>query len=465
MVETFVTRALAWSTIGLVAWGVLAFGAVYNWAYWPLFAVSAATGVMAAWRLQAWRDGRLTRIAVAALGVLAAAMLQAVALPAWMIAALSPRADWFRRAFEVGYHPANLETLSLHPGATWIVIIELVALTLLLIGVTRLLRFVAVDWLAGHLMGLAVAVATMGIVQQAIIDTDDPLLYGFWRPRQGGTPYGPFVNRNHFAGWMVMVLPVVAAYAWALVQQAERPRWGSRAQWLRWAGTVDGNRVLLVTAAVVILVVSLVLTGSRSGMASLAVAFASLGWFVIRRVRGSARWVGSGYLAAVLVVATMWAGAGVVLARFERAPAEIEGRLAAWRDTGRIIADFPVFGVGLGAYSRAMLVYQSGDRRAMYAEAHNDYLQWAAEGGLLVGVPSLGLLAVVLAGIRRRLASGDDDVSSYWLRRGAIAGLVGIAIQSIVEFSLQMPGNAVMCVVIVALALHRPRSVTHANRF
>jgi hypothetical protein len=70
--------------------------------------------------------------------------------------------------------------------------------------------------------------------------------------------------------------------------------------------------------------------------------------------------------------------------------------------------------------------------------------------------------------IWRRLRSHDDDTMTRWMRAGAVAGLIGIAAQSTVEFSLQMPGNTVMFVLLLALALHRPqraaRRLSHAHR-
>jgi hypothetical protein len=81
-----------------------------------------------------------------------------------------------------------------------------------------------------------------------------------------------------------------------------------------------------------------------------------------------------------------------------------------------------------------------------------------------VCLPAIGVAAVFVAGVRRRLTSTDDDEMTFWLRRGAVAGLLAAAAQSCVEFSLQMPGNAVLFVVLAAMALHRPRSGTHAYR-
>jgi O-antigen ligase len=210
--------------------------------------------------------------------------------------------------------------------------------------------------------------------------------------------------------------------------------------------------------------VSLVMTGSRSGMAAAAIAMATLLVFLWRGVRGTTRVVVTAGVVAMVLLATAWAGAASVASRFGRASDDIGGRVSAWRDTLQIATDFPVFGTGLGGYRRAMLVYQTTDREALYAQAHNDYLQLVAEGGLLVVVPAVLLVGLVGAGVVRRLSVSDDDQVTYWIRRGAVAGLVGMAAQSVVEFSLQMPGNAVMFVALTAVALHRQRPNTHAYR-
>jgi O-antigen ligase len=161
---------------------------------------------------------------------------------------------------------------------------------------------------------------------------------------------------------------------------------------------------------------------------------------------------------ALLLAALIWAGVDPAAQRFARAPADIGGRLGAWRDTVRIVRDFPVFGSGLNTYGTAMLLYQTGDRRMMYQEAHNDYLQLAAEGGLLLGIPATIAAAVVVREIRRRFRERRDDGMRRGIRIGAVAALAGIAVQSLADFSLQMPGNAAFFAVVAAIAVHRPRS-------
>lgn len=455
-----------WALMLTIAWGVLAFGAVYPWAYGPLAASAAVLGGWASVTTRAWQDPRARRLGLALVVLLAAIAAQIVRLPYGILGRISPGLDRFFREYELGYHPASLHALSLSPDATAVALAIAAALSLLLVGLMRVIRRLPLEWLVGQLMGLGVALALFGIVQKALFDDPHaPVLYGFWRPRDGGNPFGPFVNRNHFAGWMLLVMPMVAMYAWAVLQQAEPPLmkgWSGR---LRWLGSVGGNRVLLIVFSAVVMGMALVLTGSRSGVASLGAATLVMLWFILRQLPDRRRRMAAAvYVGALVLAAIGWAGSGMVADRFARVPGDLEGRFAAWRDTAQMIRDFPIAGTGLGAYGQAMLVYQTADRQAMYAQAHNDYLQLAAEGGLLVGIPALLVLGIVVAGIRRRLQSPDDDVVTFWVRRGAVAGLVGIATQSFVEFSLQMPGNAALFVVVAAVALHRPRTGTHARR-
>jgi hypothetical protein len=451
--------------VATLAWGALAFGAVYAWAYWPLAISSASLGLWASVTTRAWRDPR-ARTLLIALGATALAIgVQLIALPYSVLAWLSPGVDTFLRQFAVGYHPAALHPLSIAPGSTAGALALFVAFALLLVGAMRAMRFVRLEWLVSQLMGLGIALALVGVIQQAFLDEKAPLVYGFWEPQFGAAPYGPFINKNHFAGWMVMVLPVLAGYAYALFQRTPRPSQPGLSGWVRWATTVEASRFVLVSTVGLAMSLSVVLTGSRSGLASLLVALTFLAYAVWRSTHpGHGRRAALGFLGALVLGALAWGGADTLLERFARAPAELEGRFAAWRDTREIIGDFPWFGTGLGTYGRAMLVYQTGDRSSMYVQAHNDYLQVIAEGGLLVSVPVAIVVGLVVAGIRRRLSSGQDDRVTVWVRLGAVAGLLGIAAQSLVEFSLQMPGNAVLFVVLMAIALHRPDRALHATR-
>jgi O-antigen ligase len=110
----------------------------------------------------------------------------------------------------------------------------------------------------------------------------------------------------------------------------------------------------------------------------------------------------------------------------------------------------------LNAFGTAMLFYQRPGLPAFWQEAHNDYLQLAAEGGLLLAVPVLIVLACFVRQVRNRFRESADDRTTYWIRVGAVTALGAIAIQETADFSLQIPGNAVLFAFIAAVAIHRP---------
>jgi O-antigen ligase len=443
--------------LAALAWGAFSFGAVYPWAYWPLAALCAFLG--GRWILvsRAWSDRRLRNLGLACAAVALAIAAQTVALPYSLVQQLSPALDAFFREYALTYHPASLHALSLSASSTLTALGLFVAFAMLVLGLTNVLAAERLEWLVNQLMGLGLALAVVGVVQKALIDPDAPLIYGFWKPRFGGNPFGPFINRNHFAGWMVMALPVIVGYSCTVLARSTLPLRGPLAAKLRWVMTMDASQFLLVGFCTLLMGMSLVLTGSRSGIASFVVAMMVFGYLLVRRFQERrARLLAAGYLTLVLAGAVAWAGTDIAFGRFVQARADTPGRFLAWQDTVRIIQDFPWFGIGMGTYGQAMLVYQTANRPQMYVQAHNDYLQMAAEGGLLVAVPVLVTAVLIVATIRRRLISGMDDLPTSWLRSGAIAGLAGIAAQSLVEFSLQMPGNTVLFACVLAIAMHRP---------
>jgi O-antigen ligase len=135
-------------------------------------------------------------------------------------------------------------------------------------------------------------------------------------------------------------------------------------------------------------------------------------------------------------------------------------RTAIWRDSLRIIRDFPLTGVGSGNFANAMRVYQSGDRTYSWNEAHNGYLQVAAEGGLLFVIPvAVALVAMCRAGWRAASAPGDH---LRWMRIGAAASLAAVAVQSLWETGLTLPANGMLAAAAAAILVHPSRPFSDA---
>ncbi len=170
-----------------------------------------------------------------------------------------------------------------------------------------------------------------------------------------------------------------------------------------------------------------------------------------------------GYIFVVAMLSLGWVGLDAIAARFATASLDFAARYAAWQDALSVFRDFPWFGAGLNTYGTATLLYQRavGDH---FAEAHNDYLQLLAEGGVVLAVAVLAALVLLAREIRRRFNEDADDQTTYWLRVGATTGLVAIALQEIVEFSLQMPGIAALFAVVAGMAVSRPSSQLPTDR-
>jgi O-antigen ligase len=443
--------------LAAVAWGALAFGAVYPWAYLPLAAGCAALGIRGVLTTgtngDTWRPDVLT-IALAAVAVGIA--LQTIPLPYDLFARLSPGGDRYLRTQFLAFTPPPSSTLSLSPEETTNALLLFSSLVVLFTGLMHVMGRQRAGWLASRLLGFGVLLAVIAVVQAAALDRQDPRVYGFWRPQQITLPFGPFVNRNHFAGWMVMALPVGIGYSLAVFQTSDRPRRGDWRTWLLWFTRAEANRFALVAFCLLAMCASVVLSTSRSGMASLGVAVAVFGVIAFLRGGREVKRLAALYLVTLVAGAVLWAGFGSTVGRFAQSGAHLPARLDAWRDTMRIVTDFPLAGVGIGAFPRAMLVYQSFDRRYLYHQAHNDYLEVLAEGGLVVAIPVAVAALLLLWRVARRLLADEDGPERMWVRAGAAAGLAGIAAQSLVEFSLQMPGNAVLFTVIAAIAAHDP---------
>jgi len=456
----------------LIAWGALAFGAVYDWAYTPLFWAAAAVGLLGIFspgsrvrRPVAWP------IVMVAVLIAAVVLVQLVPLAPATIAALSPATDDFLRRYEVAYSlaaatgaAAYRHPLSIDPRGTWLGLAAFGALAALLVGSARGLGQRSTRTLASGLVFVGFVVAITGIVQSGLYMHDpDPVrrIYGFWQTINRNTyPFGPFVNRNHFAGWMVLALPIAIGYFVALVARGMRGVGPSARERLLWFSSRDASRVLLVGLAVLVMGLSLVLTLSRSGTMCFMIALAVSGWFIIRRqAAGSKRRVAFAYIVAVGIGSVGWAGLDAVLDRFAKAPTDFWGRLEIWNDAWRIFLAFPWLGTGLNTFGTATALYQSSQLESHHVEAHNDYVQLLSEGGVALALLAAAAIFLVGREIRRRFRENADDTMSYWTRIGATTGLVAIALQDVVEFSLQIPGIAVLFAVAAAIAI-RPAGQT-----
>ena len=199
-------RALRMSLIATLAWGVFSFGAVYPWAYWPLMTSCVCIGVAGfATSPRAPRPSNLLMGAMALCGI--AVAVQLLPLPTALVNRLSPPALGLVKNLDLAYalQPRATHALSIEPYATERGLAIALALSAFFIGLTRFLSRDGARWLATSVAVIGFIVSLVGIIQKPFFTGK---IYGFWSPIAPAESFGPFINKNHFAGWMLMALPL-----------------------------------------------------------------------------------------------------------------------------------------------------------------------------------------------------------------------------------------------------------------
>jgi O-antigen ligase len=308
------------------------------------------------------------------------------------------------------------------------------------------------------LIGIGVASALFSILRETTQRGAPQFLFPYVRLDRG---YGQFVNRNHFAFLMEMVLGLVLG--------------------LLAGGGVRRERALLYLAAAIPLWTALVLSNSRGGIFSmlcqlllLALMLGVVGKFGKSESRDeeAPRWLtrlgasrllraalGLVLLGAILV-GVAWIGGEQLASRFESVPGELAAeaqdnrmgvrRSEIWGATLRMIKENPLVGVGVGGYWTAISQYHNASGKFTPQQAHNDYLELLASGGIIGVLLGGWFIYLLVKSARARLRSTDGFRRAACF--GAIIGLFGVAVHSLVDFGLHIPANAVICLALITVA-------------
>jgi O-antigen ligase len=439
----------------VLAWVTFLAGGVYTWVWIPAGAL--LLGLALAVQPPVASNARVRMLDLTLIAGVLACLFQLVPIPAPIIRAVDPHAIAVRTALwlppvltphDMPWIPISIAPYDTAEAAGILVSSILMFWTCRSVcdqgGTGRLVRAIA-------FVGLAASVAA--IVQRAQrID----LLYGVWRPLDtGARPYGPFVNRNHLATWVIMASPLTFGYLLARAPRSHTAQQVSQrvVNALKQIGTMR----IWLAVAVCLMTLAVMLSGSRSGLIGLVCAFALSIAFTRRRTAGVRSW--SVFQFSLLAVVLLWfANYDVLLRRLDESltPAQAgRGRLAIWGDALRLVEDFPVVGTGAGTFGKAINVYQTAEPGYAIDQAHNHYLQVMAEGGAWLLLPAALATGLFLVLASRSLK--QDLSSNYLVRAGACAGIAGVLVQSIWETGLTMPANALLFATVAAIATSRDR--------
>lgn len=284
----------------------------------------------------------------------------------------------------------------------------------------------------------------------------------------GQTASGPFVNRNHFANYLVLTLS--AGLGLLISMQSSHSPSGWRQRLRQWVQTLLGPKARL-RIFLALMVITLVLTRSRMGntafFASLLIT-GGLALLLIRRRQRSLLILIASLVAIDILIVGTWFGVEQVVDRVQKSVTVTEEqiiihdepRMEANREALKIIRASPLTGTGAGTWFTVFPQWRASDH-GFFDHAHNDYLEFAVD----LGLPAV-LLLLSLAGITAlrgllQLSRRNDPLvlgSAF----ASLMAILAMGIHATVDFSLHIPANAITFAVLVALPwLHGTQTSRH----
>ncbi len=245
----------------------------------------------------------------------------------------------------------------------------------------------------------------------------------------GGSPFGPYVNHDHYAGLMEMLVPIPIV--------------------LSLGSLFTGGKRVLVGFAGIVMAGTIVLSQSRAGTASFLAEMALLLGIVLSRRKNGRTAAGLGAVCVLVLAFVAWLATAAMWHHFT----ELQDwmRLAMTKDGLRMFWHKPVLGWGLGTFTSVYPHFRSFYTNLFVNAAHNDYVQVLVETGVIGFAAVIWfLIEVYRAGLRN--VEGWNRDWSRALGLAAVVGCTGLLVHSFFDFNLQIPANACMFYFLCAVA-------------
>jgi O-antigen ligase len=444
--KTALDRVVFLGLLAVAVIAILPYGTVDAW--WEAAFESWVFGLTILWVLESLlrEDWQIRRVAILVpLGIITAyAFVQAVQ---WPLLWLATGDQTVHRTLSIDRYQTLLTARKLLASTLF--------LGLLLVHTSTPKRF---RWLVRTVIGVGFLSALFGIFRQFLQSPNStngfvlPFLYP-------GIGYGQFISANVFSYLMEMTFGLLMGLVLG-------------------AGVVRSRLPMYLVIATTTWT-ALVLCNSRGGIISLTIQamfllFVSMNWYLARRLsrtRGPHKWLTimrsslvrmffTLVLIGTLVTGVFWMGGERLASKQQQADAAqavIDGttRPEIWRASWALIKHNIWTGVGFGTYFLGITQYQTGSGRIKLEAAHNDYLDLAASGGLVAVALAAWFVGLLLWRAKSRLNSQDPYRRAAGL--GALAGLMGVAVHSLVDFGIQITGISVIlaCLIVIVVADER----------
>lgn|GEM_PF-3135903 len=255
---------------------------------------------------------------------------------------------------------------------------------------------------------------------------------------------GGFINRNHFCAFVGMIIPSVLGFF--IARQSLRQRY-----LVTQGYTSFYAQQTLLLFGIVVMGAAVFLSMSRAGIAGFLAAMIFMASAGAGRasLRGRIWQIAAALM--LLAVLVQWLAGQAVSERLWSLTAKqtihyLGGRFPLWQTAWDVFKRHPLFGTGLGTFPYVFTQFHP-DQTMRYTHAHNDILEFLAENGLIgFLLATMGVYFFTRMVIQILPKRHDPWVVSMSL--GCLGSLVSIAIHSFFDFSLHIPANALLMIIV-----------------
>ncbi len=375
-----------------------------------------------------------------------------IPLPINLLKFLSPK------TFEIyaGVNQIGWKTLSLVPNLSWFKTVQYVCI--FLFGFLILKSVKTKKKVGIFVIFMLVSAVFQSLYGMLELFGGTEQIFGYQKIASGGSATGTYINRNHFAGFLVMVFPISVGYLLAKADFFSIKRGLPIKEKLIWFSQERLQKTIVLGSVTVLIGMGIIFSRSRAGITIFIFLFFLVFLLISTQNRTDERLLGRrskrilGNIILVILAAAFIIGVGPILNRFTNTKLSEVIRPIWFNNSLELINDFPLFGTGLGTYVQIYPAYKKVEDGYLLDHAHNDYLELAAETGL-IGACSLVLFALTMIIVLFLKWRKRRDPFVRGVVLGCLLGIVAILLHSVVDFNLQIPANAVYFVALFALAL------------
>lgn len=458
--KNYLDKTIEMGILLLLIFTPLAIGTVQSWS--AAIMEAGAFIIFGVWLLKMALDREIvlikTPLFIFLIAMIGLTIFQIIPLPARVIELTSPSANKIYRAFLDDGNNV-MRTISIYPHATINELLKLLSYAAIFTVIIhhyktkkQLLSVIHTIIIMGCL------IAVFAVAQKA---TWNGMLFWFYPVGEelysdATYIWGPYINHNHFAGYMEMAIPVglglllYKALNLRKISGRSRISLTRRLVWL--FDSKDIIPVVLLSIAVAVMSAVLFMSLSRGGIIGFVSSMIFF-WVMIRTRRSLRKMARPVAVVGIIIIIVIGLAAG---SRVEERFGELGKdskikRTYIWSDSSRIVKDFPFLGTGLGTFQNIYPVYQTRNPIFLFEHAENDYIEILTDTGftgfmLILGLAFTWFYSVITAWYTRHKNFPKCIVA------GGLSSCVAIAVHSFIDFNMRIPANAMLLTVIAAIS-------------